>query len=178
MKNKPREEDNLSGRRSIASHLRLAMVICPIALLGFADQACGSVADGGLDFTEKTILSWMQEPAVYQREGRSDPFLPFIQETLTRVAEPPREALTGMRRFEPGQLSLVSVVFAGDDALAMVQDSIGRGYVIREGTKIGRDGVVAQILPNQVIIKQQMPTISGGTRSQAMEMVLRKEGER
>lgn len=83
-----------------------------------------------------------------------------------------------MRRFEPGQLSLVSVIFTDQEPLAMVQDSAGRGYIIREGSKIGRSGVVAEITVNKVVVKQQMLTTSGQTRFHSVEMVLRKEGER
>ncbi|MDA8163770.1 MAG: hypothetical protein M0017_01870 [Desulfobacteraceae bacterium] len=125
---------------------------------------------------KKDLLSWMSDPFVYQREGRHDPFEPFLPQKLLPI-DVPAEELTGMRRFEPGQLTLVSIVFTEKEALAMVQDSSGKGYILKKGDKIGRSGVVSDIVPNEVIIQQQMLTATGEKRTQAVEMVLRKEGE-
>ena len=60
-------------------------------------------------FTEKmsAILFQEQDDAfVYKREGRNDPFVPFVQERVASI-ETPVEELTGMRKFEPGQLAVV-----------------------------------------------------------------------
>ena len=118
----------------------------------------------------------------YQRENRSDPFTPFIKKTTPQPSarkgeKIPIEALTGMQLFEPSQLTLVSIVFSEDKSIAMVQDSVGQGYVISKGTEIGRSGVVEEILPNVVVIKQWSMTLSGQRRYKNIEMVLRKEGE-
>jgi type IV pilus assembly protein PilP len=116
---------------------------------------------------------------VYQRENRSDPFVPFLTEKA-KVDQPvtpeAREELVGMRKFEPGQLSLVAIVF-GKENLAMVQDPAGQGYVIRKGTKIGRFGVVENIEPNRVIVQNITFTRTGDKRLNRVEMLLKKMGE-
>jgi hypothetical protein len=174
-----RRKENVSSLRrgQSAGHWLLVPIICLHFLLGYSAPAFGTVAEGDSEPADDFILSWVEELPLYQREGRPDPFSPFISEQLMHV-EVPQEELTGMRKFEPGQLTLVSVVFTENGSLAMVEDSVGRGYILREGTKIGRSGVVAQIIPNEVIIKQQMLTATGDQRTQTVEMVLRKEGER
>jgi hypothetical protein len=180
-----RQKQKMERRKGNASNLRrrksgnwlLAPAICLHFLLGLSGTALGTVAEVNYEPAEDFILSWVEELPLYQREGRPDPFSPFISEKLMHV-EVPQEELTGMRKFEPGQLTLVSVVFTEKGSLAMVEDSVGRGYILREGTKVGRSGVVAQIIPNEVIIKQQMLTATGDQRVQTVEMVLRKEGER
>ena len=124
------------------------------------------------------MLSGSSNTFVYKREGRPDPFMPFISEQVVQtemVFE--EEELTGMRQYEPGQLTLVALVFAEDGPLAMVQDSVGMGYVLREGTKIGRSGIVDLISSNMVIIKESFQTTSGKTRYNTVQMVLKKEGE-
>ena len=115
----------------------------------------------------------------YKREGRIDPFMPFVsEETIKAEQAAVEEELTGMRRFEPGQLTLTSIVFVGKEPIAMAEDSVGKGYPLRIGTEIGRYGVVEKILPNRVIIKQKIAY--GGddkVRYKTVEMILRKEGE-
>jgi len=123
----------------------------------------------------------------YGRENRSDPFTPFVQkqkqtaQTSQQVADSTvvadEEVPTGMQLFEPGQLTLASIVLMQDKALAMVQDSLGQGYIIEKGTKIGRRGEVEDILPNLVIIRQWSESLSGKRKYRTIEMVLRNEGE-
>jgi hypothetical protein len=138
-----------------------------------AAAAIEGVPEGGPD----PVLSWMEDSFVYQREGRPDPFTPFIPEKLIQI-DVGDEELTGMRRYEPGQLTLVSIIMTEKEPVAMVQDSVGKGYIIRKGNRIGRSGIITDIVPNQVIIQQQMLTPTGEKRSQTVEMFLRKEGEK
>lgn len=132
------------------------------------------------DSTE-TLVDLLQTYFTYQRENRSDPFATFIKKETPKITragyEPEEEVLTGMQLFEPGQLSLVSIVFSEDRTFAMVEDSVGQGYIVEKGTKIGRRGVVEDIIPNVVIIKQWSMTFAGEKRYKNIEMVLRKEGE-
>lgn len=115
----------------------------------------------------------------YNRVGRPDPFMPFIKETVvTSGLEVPEQELVGMQKFEPGQLTLVAIVITENGPLAMVEDSVGRGYVIRNGTEIGRTGIVDSIADNIVVIKQWYKTTAGEERYKSVEMLLKKEGEK
>lgn len=128
----------------------------------------------------KELLASMQiAPFTYQTEGRTDPFLPFIsQKVMQEVAETKPEELTGMRQFEPGQLTLVAIMFSENSPMAMVEDSSHKGYIVRKGTKIGRSGIISDILPNQVIIKQLSYSMAREKKYTTVEMTLRKEGEK
>jgi Tfp pilus assembly protein PilP len=119
----------------------------------------------------------------YVLEGRPDPFKPFISETATtvptgpdKILEPEGE-LTGMQLFEPGQLTLVAIVMGETYDFAMVEDTIGKGYVIKEGTKIGKRGKVASIEANRVLIEEIAYTRSGKQLTSNVVMLLKKEGE-
>lgn len=114
---------------------------------------------------------------VYKRENRPDPFFPFLTKELMQAEVEAKEELAGMRKFEPGQLTLVAIVFSDDGPLAMVQDSAGKGYVLRKGTKIGRSGEVMDIAANLVVIKQLTYSLTREKRYKTIEMVL-KEGEK
>lgn len=130
---------------------------------------------------EDLMISMQMEKFIYQIEDRPDPFMPFISEKVTQPSEADSEdpeKLTGMRQFEPGQLSLVAIMFTESNPMAMVEDSSHRGYIIRRGTKIGKSGIVSDILPNQVIIKQLSYSFSKERKYKTVEMILRKEGEK
>lgn len=126
------------------------------------------------------FLTGASDSFTYSRIGRSDPFVPFISEQVVSSAADfavPLEELTGMQKFEPGQLSLVAIVFAEYGPLAMVQDSVGKGYILRNGTKIGRSGIVDEISGNLVVVKQRYKSTAGEDRYKTVELLLKKEGE-
>jgi type IV pilus assembly protein PilP len=130
---------------------------------------------------EELLASMKMEDFVYQIEERPDPFMPFISEKVIQPVESDfedTEKLTGMRQFEPGQLNLVAIMFTESNPMAMVEDSSHKGYIIRRGTKIGRSGIVSDILPNQVIIKQLSYSMTKERKYKTVEMILRKEGEK
>ena len=117
----------------------------------------------------------------YQVEERPDPFMPFISDKVVNPAETDSETgerLTGMRQFEPGQLNLVAIMFTETNPMAMVEDSSHKGYLVRRGTKVGKTGVVTDILPNEVVIKQLSYSMDQAAKYTTMEMILRKEGEK
>jgi type IV pilus assembly protein PilP len=122
-------------------------------------------------------LACRTDAFVYQREDRNDPFVPFIQERVV-AKEVPVEELTGMRKFEPGQLSVVAIVESAHDIFAMVQDSNNQGYIIRKDVLLGRTGVVEAIVPNKVIVKNYTYNLAGDKIYKTVEMVLKQEGEK
>jgi type IV pilus assembly protein PilP len=134
---------------------------------------------------DKTMIAIKKrtETFEYQIEGRPDPFMPFVSERSTTPNESPDELidenkkLTGMQLFEPGQLTLVALMTTGDKKFAMVQDFTGKGYILKEGTKVGRRGVVKEITNKKLIISETAQTRGGKILTNNIAMVLKKEGE-
>jgi len=129
--------------------------------------------------------SEMTDTFEYMLEGRADPFVPFITEkaavsrptvNMDEIVEK-KVVLTGMQLFEPGQLTLVALLKSETEDIAMVQDFTGKGYVITKGTKIGKRGVVRDIVPNTVIIEETAETRAGKKIITQVVMTLKKEGE-
>ena len=114
---------------------------------------------------------------VYRREGRPDPFFPFLTQQPQRGSETSGES-AGMQRFEPGQLRLVAIVKTAKGRVAMVQDSAGIGYTLRRGSRIGRNGEVVDILANKVIIRQEAFSTTREKQYRTTEMVLTKDGDK
>ena len=145
-----------------------------------AEEKAPAKEEKKMKFTEKmaAILFEEKEDAfIYTREGRSDPFVPFIKEKVI-ATETPIEELTGMRKFEPGQLTVVAIVLRQDDRFAMVQSANNQGYIIREGTLMGRTGVVEVVTTNKVVVKNYTYNLAGDKIYKTVEMLLKKEGEK
>jgi len=163
----------------------LAMSILPFIVQAAISEAPADEEAVPLQEKELTreelakILSIPTDDFVYLRENRPDPFMPFISEAVveTEIKEAVEE-LTGMRRFEPGQLTVVAIVMSDNGPIAMVQDSTGKGYVIRRGTKVGRTGEVVDIVTNKVIIQQESSAQVTTAQQKTVEMVLKKEGDK
>ena len=119
----------------------------------------------------------------YQLEDRADPFVPFITPKAAASTIDMNEIidentpLTGMQLFEPGQLTLVALLKSGLEEMAMVQDFTGKGYMLTEGIKIGKRGVVKDITSNRVIIEETAETRAGKKIVTEVVMILKKEGE-
>jgi Tfp pilus assembly protein PilP len=167
-------------------HKAIFIVIAAFVLTGsqngavFAADEQAPAEQKELKFTEKMaaiLFSKPDEAFVYKRENRNDPFVPFVQERVV-ATEAPLEVLTGMRKFEPGQLTVVAIVQTPVEKFAMVQDSNNQGYIIREGVLLGRTGVVEAIMPNKVIVKNYTYNLAGDKIYKTVEMVLRQEGEK
>ncbi len=140
---------------------------------------------GTAETQDKTMIAIKKrtEKFEYLIEGRPDPFMPFITERSTTPNESPDEVvddnktLTGMQLFEPGQLTLVALMRTGGAWIAMVQDFTGKGYILKEGMKVGRRGVVKEITDKKIIISETAQTRGGKILTNKIAMVLKKEGE-
>jgi len=94
----------------------------------------------------------------YDPKGGIDPFVPFIKkaEPTKGPAPPPDRHRGPLEKVDIDQLQLVGIIRAPSGNLALVQQASGKGYIIQKGTPIGiQDGHVAEILANQVVVKEK-----------------------
>lgn len=107
----------------------------------------------------------------YIAEGKRDPFRSFVLDQSNRVAEEERGPL---EQFDVSQLTVVAVVWGTGRARAMVEDPSGRGYIIQEGTPIGKnDGYVVRISDNSVLVEETYVDFSGEKTNNEIEMRVR-----
>ncbi len=168
------------GKIAIALGFAITILSWQASVSFSAEEAKPAEEEKELKFTEKMAAILFEEAEdayIYKREGRTDPFVPFIQERVT-TAQVPVEELTGMRKFEPGQLTVVAIVIRHDDKFAMVQSANNQGYIIREGVLLGRTGLVKAIVPNRVVVKNYTYNLAGDKIYRTVEMLLKKEGEK
>lgn len=160
----------------------LARLTLSLLVLGTSGSCLAATA---VDNDSMAQPSTSDNPASFEYllENRPDPFVPFITEKAATSSLDMNEIiddnnpLTGMQLFEPGQLNLVALMKKGSEDIAMVEDFTGKGYVLTEGTKIGRRGVVKDIALNKVIIEETAVTRAGKKIVNEVVMLLKKEGE-
>ena len=106
--------------------------------------------------------------------GKRDPFRPF---SLNIKANPRRrENLSPLERYELGQLKLVGVIWDIKDPKAMIEDSVGLGYIVKVGTPIGvNDGKIKTIKPNQVVVEEMYADFYGVKKRREVNLTLSAE---
>ncbi len=107
-----------------------------------------------------------------------DPFMPFIKFTTEKsLAQKVKNPRLPLQRYALSQLTLIAIIDAGRKGKwAMVRDSSGKGYTIREGMPIGNEGgVVEKILPGQVIVKQTRVDLLGKKKVSFLALKLHPE---
>jgi type IV pilus assembly protein PilP len=98
----------------------------------------------------------------YNPVGKRDPFRSPIED-MAREAPQPGQPVAACNeplcQWDIDQLKLVAVVTGDANPMAMVEDPMGRGHIVRRNTRMGRQGgKVTQILRDEVIITETITT--------------------
>ncbi|RYZ33289.1 MAG: hypothetical protein EOO71_42345 [Myxococcaceae bacterium] len=90
----------------------------------------------------------------YSPVGKRDPFRSPLEELGPVARDAPERACNEpLCVFDLDQLKLVAVVTGDASPLAMVEDPLGRGHIVRRNTRVGRQGgKVTQILRDSVTV--------------------------
>lgn len=109
-----------------------------------------------------TLVSFVYDPS-----GRRDPFRPF---DATPSLQNKGEGLAG---YDIGQLRLTAVV----DNIVTIEDTAGKGFIARKGSKIGlNNGEIIEILPDKIKILETNVDFTGKESTRVVEMELRSAG--
>jgi len=108
---------------------------------------------------------------VYDSKDVRDPFRSW------GFVKPVRRSEDGgpLVNFELGQLDVVAVVWSTGRPRAMVSDPAGRSFLVREGTRIGKnDGRVIHIGDNLVLVKETYVDFTGDRTTKDVELRIRR----
>lgn len=99
----------------------------------------------------------------YSPVAKRDPFRSPIDDVEVKNPEPGAQPLTACNeplcQWEIDQLRLVAVVTGDANPMAMVEDPMGRGHIVRRNTRMGRSGgKVTQILRDEVVVTETITT--------------------
>jgi|YelNatPaOPRAMG01_1025707.scaffolds.fasta_scaffold198051_2 type IV pilus assembly protein PilP len=120
-----------------------------------------------------------QKVLIFDPETVRDPFRPFIKRE--EPIRPKGVIESPLLQYELNQLKLVAIIVGGNEDRAMVEDSEGKGYIIRVGDYIGnRFGRVKQIRRDAVIIEEVYKDIVGRIRTKEIILYLhpQEKGEK
>ena len=126
------------------------------------------------DFDEKK-----QAPG-YDPSGKVDPFKPlFSSEPALPVADverPERRTpTTPLEMIDLSQLTLVGIVHSVDSKSALVEETSGKGYIVKEGSFIGvNSGKVVQIVQDKIIVEEEIENAIGTISHEKRELKLQK----
>ncbi len=115
---------------------------------------------------------------VYDPTGKRDPFQPFIaaQTPVKPVGE--EIPATPLQKYDLSQLRLVAIIVGAGDGSAMVEDSEGKGYIIKKGVYVGANfGKVKSVLKDRVIIEERYKDYTGQVREKEIILRLHPPGE-
>ncbi len=138
-------------------------------------------------------LERLIEPVTYyySSDGKPDPFQPFLKTApkISRKADRgqrqkkevrrPEICATPLECMDVGQLTLVGII-ANDkgNRVAMAQDAAGIGYFLQPGLRVGyRNGRVKKILPDRVIVEEELEDIRGELTLQERVLLLHPGGK-
>ncbi|MCP3144000.1 pilus assembly protein PilP [Pyxidicoccus xibeiensis] len=91
----------------------------------------------------------------YNPVGKRDPFRSPVDELNPVTPGPVASCSEPLCAFDLDQLKLVAVVTGDANPMAMVEDPVGRGHIVRRNTRMGRQGgKVTQILRDSVTVTE------------------------
>ena len=142
----------------------------------------GAVA-GGEKPSGVTTLAAMATKRIYTPEGRINPFKPLFQKEEKKDEEKKprgrkrehRIPQTPLEKVDLGQLKLVAVMQMQSGPRALVEESSGKGYVVRKGTYMGiHSGQVVDITGDRVIVEEEVENLLGDFEIKKRELKLQK----
>ena len=118
-------------------------------------------------------------PAKYDSSGKIDPFEPLFKEERVvqsaKLKHKKRIPRTPLERIDLSQLKLVGIILASSGNRALVEESSGKGYVIKEGTFIGTNGgKIVSIQKETVTVEEELEDVYGKLTIRKKELKLPK----
>jgi type IV pilus assembly protein PilP len=120
---------------------------------------------------------------IYEPKERLNPFIPLFRaeskdapaEQFGKTKRKKRIPQTPLERISLNQLKLVAIIRASSGNRALVEDSSGKGYIVKNGTYIGlNSGIVTQINAASLIVEEELENLLGEFILQNTEIKLQK----
>ncbi len=118
------------------------------------------------------------EQPYYDPKGKIDPFEPLFRDkpTVALVKKKKKRApRTPLEKIDLSQLKLVGIILASSGNRALVEESNGKGYVVKKGTYMGTNaGKVVKIDKDTVIVAEEYEDFRGNVTLRNKELKLPK----
>jgi Tfp pilus assembly protein PilP len=144
----------------------------------------GNPQQSGMAAADSQIAALLniKAPPPYNPKGKVDPFAPLLRDESAAAAMAkltvkgdPNRPKTPLEKIDLGQLKLVAIITALGGNRALMEESSGKGYIIKEGTYIGlNSGKVVGIKADKVLVEEEFEDIYGKSITQKKEITLPK----
>jgi type IV pilus assembly protein PilP len=131
--------------------------------------------------TSQTAIakSSSQGRPIYNPKGKIDPFEPLFRDKPSVAAVKQRREKrvprTPLEKIDLSQLKLVGIIMASSGNRALVEESNGKGYVIKNGTYVGTNaGKVVKIDKDKVVVAEEYEDVLGNVTLRNKELKLPK----
>jgi type IV pilus assembly protein PilP len=140
----------------------------------------GTSKDAMASVSQRTgVKSSSGERPFYNPKGKIDPFEPLFREkptvALAKKKRKKRTPRTPLEKIDLSQLKLVGIILASSGNRALVEESNGKGYVVKKGTYMGTNaGKVVKIEKDKVIVAEEYEDYRGNVTLRNKELKLPK----
>ena len=166
------------------SHVQAKSIITPIIISKKILAQPSNLMDKK---TPTLMISYTKDtsPSPYNPKEKINPFEPLFNDepeinegSLVPVIDRPGKP-TVLETIELSQLRLTGIILATSGPRGLVQESTGKGHIVKVGTYIGaRGGKVVSILKDKVIIEEKMKDFSGKIVVEQIEIKIIKHTEK
>jgi len=138
--------------------------------------------EGAMIVTDNQVAALLniQAPVPYTAKDKIDPFEPLLREEsaqamVAHLNPKKRVPQSPLEKIDLAQLKLVAIVAAPTGNRALVEESTGKGYILREGTYVGlNSGKVVGIGLDKILVEEEFEDVYGKTILQKKEITLPK----
>lgn len=111
----------------------------------------------------------------YNPSGRRDPFAIVLRDP--KMGEE-NQSLPPLQQLSLTELNLIGIVWGGFGYSAMVQAPDGKGYTVRQGTRVGPNGgAVSSITENAIVVQERFTDVYGNKQvREYVKLLHAKEG--
>lgn len=120
--------------------------------------------------------------SVYRPRSERDPFKSFVTtrtKATVRTDETP-SIKTPLQRYSLDQLKVVGILAGGETRKALLEDDVGKGYVVSPGDAVGSEGgKIASIQKDRIIIESTYRDVLGNEKVRRItkKLYVSEEGE-
>lgn len=154
----------MTGRAVVANRSVIACLLSVFLFTALPVGVSEAAEEANFGKITQAELLLARPKFIYSSLGKRDPFVSLVN------GEFHGEGVIGL--INVGDMELVGILWGGNVTLAMVEDGMGRGYVLRVGDPV-MNGIVRDIRNESIVIEQ---TFYGETQTVVISMKSR-EGE-
>lgn len=103
-----------------------------------------------------------QPVSVDRIRSKRDPFKSFVEIRPSVRTEKASKILTPLQQYKLEQLKVVGIVMGGEVRKALLEDDVGKGYVVRMGDLVGdQEGKIASIEKDRIVVEESYRDVLG-----------------